>query len=1231
MKKLLLFLTFVGILCISNTFAQLAVGDIAFVGYNTDSGPTAGADHSFSFISLTDIPGNEIIYFTEEGWNDDSNIWAGTTEGHLRWTAPSSGLSCGTVVYITESGVDTFTITGGGSLSLDSGSGWNLLGGDQVLAYQATNAEPATAPSFIAGINGDDGGSNALDPVTLWNDSSVGPLGTAGSGLPAGLSNGINCVALFVTSLTEQDNAKYVGTLTGTSTFLLAEINNRSNWSSNNTTAYDITPTSYSPSVTCVAACVEPDIPTITSAPPTICDGGSALLSISGNLNDATQWSVYTGSCGGTLVATTTSSTVIVTPTPPSTTYYVRGEGGCVTPGSCGSITITTTPIEDASFSYDASAYCVDGSDPTPTITGVSGGSFSSSGGLSINTNTGTIDVSASTPNTYTVQYKSPGFCYGTETVSVTIEALPTVTFTAPSDVCIDAGVQSGLGSGTATGGVYSGSGVTDDGNGMTYSFDPLVAGVGTHTITYTFTNANSCSNSASDAIEVFALPTVTFTAPSDVCIDAGVQSGLGSGTATGGVYSGSGVTDDGNGMTYSFDPLVAGVGTHTITYTFTNANSCSNSASDAIEVFALPTVTFTAPSDVCVDAGIQSGLGSGTATGGVYSGSGVTDDGNGMTYSFDPAVAGVGTHTITYTFTNANGCTNTANDTIEVFALPIVTFTAPSDVCIDAGIQSGLGSGTATGGVYSGSGVTDDGNGMTYSFDPSVSGVGTHTITYTFTNANGCTNTASDTIEVFALPTVTFTAPSDVCIDAGVQSGLGSGTATGGVYSGSGVTDDGNGMTYSFDPAVAGVGTHTITYTFTNANGCTNTANDTIEVFALPIVTFTAPSDVCIDAGIQSGLGSGTATGGVYSGSGVTDDGNGMTYSFDPSVSGVGTHTITYTFTNANGCTNTASDTIEVFALPTVTFTAPSDVCIDAGVQSGLGSGTATGGVYSGPGVTDDSNGMTYSFDPAVAGVGTHTITYTFTNGNGCSNSASDAIEVFALPTVTFTAPSDVCIDAGIQSGLGSGTATGGVYSGSGVTDDGNGMTYSFDPAVAGVGTHTITYTFTNANGCTNTASDDVEVIEVDDTVSQVGVVLTANESGATYQWYECPNTLLTGETNQSYTPSVNGDYKVVITSGSCMVESICVTISSLDIETFESKPKFAMYPNPSNNNVNIKSPIGDTFEIVNLLGQTVKVFKVNANVEKTIYIGNLSDGLYLVKVLGDSNISAKKLIIRK
>ncbi len=566
----------------------------------------------------------------------------------------------------------------------------------------------------------------------------------------------------------------------------------------------------------------------------------------------------------------------------------------------------------------------------------------------------------------------------------------------------------------------------------------------------------------------------VTFTAPADLCVDAGVQAGLGSGTPTGGVYSGPGVTDDGNGMTYSFDPAAAGVGVHTITYT-----QGGSSASDDIEVFALPTVTFTAPADLCIDAGVQAGLGGGTPTGGVYSGAGVTDDGNGMTYSFDPAAAGVGTHTLTYTFTDTNGCTNSASDDIEVFALPTVTFTAPADLCVDAGVQAGLGSGTPTGGVYSGPGVTDDGNGMTYSFDPAAAGVGTHTITYTFTDTNGCSGSATDDVEVFDLPMVSFIAPADLCIDTGVQAGLGGGSPTGGVYSGAGVTDDGNGMTYSFDPAAAGPGTTTITYTFTDTNGCTNSASDDIEVFALPTVTFTAPADLCIDAGVQAGLGGGTPTGGVYSGPGVTDDGNGMTYSFDPAAAGVGTHTLTYTFTDVNGCTNSASDDIEVFALPTVTFTAPpSPICPNT-VLTGLGGGTPTGGVYSGPGVTDDGNGMTFTFDSGAAGTGMHTITYTFTDTNGCTGSASDTVTVEDTTPPAITCPGDITVnnDAGVCGAVVTYTAPVGTDNCSGATT----MQTAGLPSGSTFPVGTTTNTFLVTDGSGNTASCSFTVTVID------------------------------------------------------------------------------------------------------------------------------------------------------
>ena len=87
--------------------------------------------------------------------------------------------------------------------------------------------------------------------------------------------------------------------------------------------------------------CNEPDVPTITEDA-TICEGQSLNLSIlNGDLNDASDWEWYTGSCGGVNIGT--GSVITVSPTV-TTTYFARGEGGCVTPGACAEITITVNP-----------------------------------------------------------------------------------------------------------------------------------------------------------------------------------------------------------------------------------------------------------------------------------------------------------------------------------------------------------------------------------------------------------------------------------------------------------------------------------------------------------------------------------------------------------------------------------------------------------------------------------------------------------------------------------------------------------------------------------------------------------------------------------------------------------------------------------------------------------------------------------------------------------------------
>ena len=86
--------------------------------------------------------------------------------------------------------------------------------------------------------------------------------------------------------------------------------------------------------------------------------------------------------------------------------------------------------MDDASFSYSASSYCVNSADPTPTITGLVGGTFTSTAGLSLNASTGAIDVSASTPGTYTVTYTTAGACPNSSNVTVSISGATTGTDT---------------------------------------------------------------------------------------------------------------------------------------------------------------------------------------------------------------------------------------------------------------------------------------------------------------------------------------------------------------------------------------------------------------------------------------------------------------------------------------------------------------------------------------------------------------------------------------------------------------------------------------------------------------------------------------------------------------------------------------------------------------------------------------------------------------------------------
>ena len=189
-------------------------------------------------------------------------------------------------------------------------------------------------------------------------------------------------------------------------------------------------------------------------------------------------------------------------------------------------------------------------------------------------TSTASVDWDASFFGDVTISVTANNDCgpgIESQSLSVTINELPSVTLTGFDNVCFDEPAFE-LTGGEPTGGDYSGVGVSGG------FFDPADAGVGIHTITYAYADAEGCENFAAENIEVKPLPTVTLEPYANVT-DTTPAFELTGGIPIGGEYSGPGVSGG------FFDPAVAGIGVHIITYTYMDANGCENFATQTIEV----------------------------------------------------------------------------------------------------------------------------------------------------------------------------------------------------------------------------------------------------------------------------------------------------------------------------------------------------------------------------------------------------------------------------------------------------------------------------------------------------------------------------------------------------------------------------------------------------------------------------------------------------------------------
>jgi gliding motility-associated-like protein len=718
-----------------------------------------------------------------------------------------------------------------------------------------------------------------------------------------------------------------------------------------------------------------PPTTSVAGGPQTVC-GTTATLAGNTPAMGSGIWTLISGA--GT----------ITTPSSPSSGITALGAGAnvfqwSITNGSCPASTsqVTITGVTPPTISAAGSPQTVCG-----TTTTLAGNTPASGTGVwTLISGSGTITTPSSATsgitglaagaNVFQWTISNPPCTASSSQVTINVSIPPTTSVAGgPQTICGTTATLAGntpaIGSGIWT--LISGAGNITIPASPTSGITSL--GAGPNVFEWSITNGSCPASTSQVTITGVTPPTASVAgSPQTVCGTTTTLAGNvpASGTGLWTLVSGSGSITTPSSATSGVTGL--GAGANVFQWTISNGSCASSSSQVTITTGATADATITQPSSVCLAA--SSFNLSAATSGGTWSGTGITNSTNG---TFDPSIAGIGTDTITYAFTGS--CSSMDTVVITVISTSNSTIVQPSNVCVGA-VPFNLSAATP-GGTWSGTGIINSTNGT---FDPSVAGIGTDTISYSISGSCGSMDTVVVTIT--STSDATITQPPSVC--SGASPFDLSAATPGGTWSGPGIINSAVG---TFDPSVVGVGTDTIRYNISGSCGGTDTVIVTVNATAN--ATITQPGSVC-PATAPFNLSAATP-GGTWSGIGITNSVNGT---FDPSITGVGNDTIKYTITGNCGSFDTVVIKVNPPSNATINNVLP--VCQSA-LPFNLSAAT-TGGTWSGTGITNSANG---TFDPAI-GAGIYTITYTISGA--CGNSDIQSVTVNALPSPGINASSTI------------------------------------------------------------------------------------------------------------------------------------------------------------------------------------------------------------------------------
>ena len=830
----------------------------------------------------------------------------------------------------------------------------------------------------------------------------------------------------------------------------------------------------------------------------TICSGSTATLTASSSSANST----YNWMPGGF-----TTQTIIVSPTI-TTTYTVTVNG---TSTSTGSVTVLPDPT--ISLIITPSVSCL-GTVVSYTASGASAYSYTSttSGGGAMPA-MGSLMPPVAGNITFTVTGVSASGCSNTAVTSILVNPTINPNFTFPTPVggvfCKGTAIPFSLVNSSninTTSWAFGDGGVSSlPGPSHAYTAN------GIYTVTlYVTPSTGTCTATSSQTLSVYT-PTASFTVANN-CLNTATPF---TSTSTSPQVIASYIWGFGDGTSIGTGAMpnhtYANSGTFSTNLLITAVDGCTATVTNPVTIYPNPIIAVSA-NTVCLGLVTTfNNTSSVVAPDNIatwawdFDNNGTTDN---STQNPTNTFTTTGMHAVELMATTNNNCRDSAVLNVLIYASPTATFT-PISTCSNYNILLNNGSTIplpdnittytwSFGANANPSSTSNSQNPPVLTYNTS----GIKTITLTITANTTCTATVTQTIEIYPQPVANFSATSICQSSATVYTDLSTtpvGTITAWAWDFTNNASIDN-ITSAPTNIFTSSGTFSTLLIVTTSNSCKDTIILPINVWGHSIPDF-SPNKVCFgtattfsnNTDITTNINIGTAP--TYSWDFA--DGTGVqllagnpahTYALGGNINA--TYNATLTVNTSHNCIDNVVKTVNIYALPTASFTADS-VCIGSPshmLDASNGNGNTvndfiwdflSNGTVDATGISNPS----FTFPTIGNNAVTYSISSTPVAGLTCSNITNTiSVYVFPNPVPNFSFVNK-CVNAqpntfdASSSSVANGTITSFTWAfGDGGTSPTN-TTPTHTYAAAGL--YNTTLTVTSSNGCVASISKQVEVYQ--------------------------------------------------------------------------------------------------------------------------------------------------------